>query len=47
MRLLLAAVTLHFDIGLCEESSNWANQEVYSLWEKHPLHVKLRSVERS
>lgn len=37
MRLLLSTVLLHFDLELCEQSRHWADQKVYTLWEKHPL----------
>lgn len=44
MRLLLATTILHFDIELCEESEEWADQKVYILWEKKPLMCRLRPV---
>ncbi|KAK5120491.1 hypothetical protein LTR85_006146 [Meristemomyces frigidus] len=37
MRLLLATIVLHFDLQLCEESLDWTDQRVYTLWEKKPL----------
>jgi hypothetical protein len=37
MRLILATVMLYFDMKLCEESREWADQKVYTLWEKKPL----------
>lgn len=30
MRLLLCTVLLHFDLELCEESSDWSDQKIYS-----------------
>ncbi|KAK5946777.1 hypothetical protein PMZ80_000920 [Knufia obscura] len=44
MRLLLSAVLLHFDVELCKESKDWADQKVYTLWEKPALMCKLTSV---
>jgi cytochrome P450 len=37
MRLILATVMLNFDMKLCEESRDWPDQRVYTLWEKKPL----------
>ncbi|KAM0722993.1 hypothetical protein Q7P37_001191 [Cladosporium fusiforme] len=37
MRLLLATVMLHFDLKLCEESKDWNQQKIFTLWEKKPL----------
>lgn len=44
MRLLLTTVLLHFDIELCEESKAWADQKVWTLWEKPALWCKIRLV---
>jgi cytochrome P450 len=44
MRLVLANVLLHFDLELCDTTEDWLNQESYTLWDKKPLFVKLRSV---
>jgi hypothetical protein len=44
MRLLLTKVMYNFDLELCPESEGWLNQEVYILWQKKPLMVKLRAV---
>jgi hypothetical protein len=44
MRLLLAKVMFNFDLELCPESEGWMEQEVYTLWQKKPLMVKLRAV---
>lgn len=41
MRLMLAKVLYAFDISLCEESNNWTDQKVFTLWEKPPLYVRL------
>jgi cytochrome P450 len=46
MRLILAATVLGFDLELGEESKNWANQKIYTLWEKVPLKVRVKAVER-
>jgi len=47
MRLILARLVWGFDLELCEESQGWAErQKVYILWDKGPLWVKLKHVER-
>jgi hypothetical protein len=43
MRLLLAKVMFNFDLELCPESEGWTEQEVYTLWQKKPLMVKLKA----
>lgn len=42
MRLILAKVLYNFDLELCPQSERWMDQEVYTLWEKHPLMVRVR-----
>lgn len=42
MRLLLATVMLHFDLELCDESKDWTDQKVYTIWEKKPLMCTLK-----
>lgn len=44
MRLLLSTVFLHFDLDICEESKDWKDQKVFTLWEKRPLMCKLTEV---
>jgi hypothetical protein len=46
MRLILAQVIWNFDMELTTESENWADQKIFSLWEKTPLYVKLTPVVR-
>lgn len=41
MRLILATTLFSFDLQLCEESDDWNDQKVYTLWEKKPLIVRL------
>ncbi|GME64353.1 hypothetical protein EKO04_007756 [Neofusicoccum parvum] len=41
IRLILANIIWHFDLELCEESSNWTDQKTFSLWSKLPLMVKV------
>ncbi|CAK4032813.1 Isotrichodermin C-15 hydroxylase [Lecanosticta acicola] len=41
MRLLLTTVLLHFDLELCDESKDWTDQRIYTLWEKKPLMCRL------
>lgn len=42
MRLLLATVVLNFDMEICPESETWADQKVYTLWEKPSLMCRLK-----
>lgn len=42
MRLILARVLWNFDLELCNESANWSEQKIYTLWEKPALMCKLR-----
>jgi cytochrome P450 len=42
MRLLAVKLLLEFDLELSTESQNWADQKVYSLWEKKPLMCRLK-----
>ncbi|KAF3037303.1 hypothetical protein E8E11_006273 [Didymella keratinophila] len=44
MRLIITKVLYNFDMHLCPESEDWANQDVFTLWEKHPLMVRLKDV---
>jgi cytochrome P450 len=44
MRLILANILLHFDLELCDPTTDWMDQKVYTLWDKNPLMVKLSSV---
>ena len=37
MRLLLVTTLLHFDLSLTEQSKQWSDQQIYTLWEKKPL----------
>ncbi|KAF7174254.1 hypothetical protein CNMCM6106_008462 [Aspergillus hiratsukae] len=42
MRVILAKVLWNFDLELCEESHDWAEQKSYVLWEKPGLLCRLR-----
>jgi hypothetical protein len=44
MRIILSKVLFHFDMALEPESDNWREQEVYTLWQKPALKVKLTPV---
>ena len=44
MRIILSKVLFHFDMTLEPESENWRDQEVYTLWQKPALKVKLTPV---
>ncbi|KAF2432400.1 cytochrome P450 [Tothia fuscella] len=42
MRVILAKTLWHFDLSLCSESENWADQKTFILWSKGPLMCKLK-----
>lgn len=44
MRLIMSKLLYTFDLQLCPESNNWADQDVYKLWEKKPLMCTLKAV---
>lgn len=44
MRIILAKVLCNFDLELRPESQDWLNQEVYTLWQKKPLMVKVKAI---
>ncbi|KAF9698788.1 hypothetical protein EKO04_002912 [Ascochyta lentis] len=46
MRLVLAKVLWAFDLELCEKQGDWLDQRVFLVWEKVPLMVRLKAVER-
>lgn len=46
MRLIISKILWNFDLELCAQSENWADQKTYILWEKHPLMVKMKAVKR-
>jgi cytochrome P450 len=41
MRSVIARMIWHFDMELVNEDQNWTDQNVYLMWEKPPLMVKL------
>ncbi|KAK1958659.1 cytochrome P450 [Colletotrichum sublineola] len=41
MRVILAKVIWNFDMEIADDSRNWADQELYGLWKKGPLNVRL------
>jgi len=43
IRAILATLVWHFDIELDRSCESWDQQEVFILWEKHPLLVRLSS----
>ncbi|CAI6335388.1 unnamed protein product [Periconia digitata] len=45
MRLILASVLLNFDLELADDTV-WPDQNVYILWDKKPLMIKLTPVEK-
>ena len=46
MRLILAKMLWHFDIGLAEPEKEWTDQMIYTTWEKIPLMITLTPVKR-
>jgi cytochrome P450 len=40
LRLIMATLLFTFDLELCEESENWADQKSFALWIKDPLMVR-------
>jgi hypothetical protein len=44
MRLIITKVLFNFDMQLCPESQDWADQKMFTLWEKPPLMVRLKDV---
>lgn len=42
IRLILCKLLYHFDVALRPESTNWADQKAYFLWEKPALMVTLK-----
>ncbi|KAH7128559.1 cytochrome P450 [Dendryphion nanum] len=44
MRIILSKILFHFDLSLEPESDNWREQEVYTLWQKPGLMVKLTPI---
>jgi len=46
LKLVVATLIWNFDIEQCFPD-NWAEQEVYLVWEKPPLPVKLHPVQRA
>ncbi|KAF2735054.1 cytochrome P450 [Polyplosphaeria fusca] len=47
MRLIMAKVVYNFDYEICPESDKWISQPTYTLWQKHPLMVKVRAANAS
>lgn len=43
-RIFLAEVLYEFDLELDIRSKSWADQLIYTIWEKHKLWVNLRPV---
>ncbi|KKY13365.1 putative cytochrome p450 [Diplodia seriata] len=37
MRIIMAKVLWHFELELCGESADWADQDIYTLWQKPEL----------
>jgi cytochrome P450 len=47
MRLLLAKMLWHFDFELEDPEKDWyGSLRVFMVWEREPLRIRLRAVER-
>lgn len=46
MRLILAKLLWNFDLELADGCQDWANQPIFTTWQKAPLMVNLRRVKR-
>lgn len=44
---LITKLLRNFNLSLMKESENWSEQNVYTLWEKGPIMVKLTPVKVS
>lgn len=42
----MAKVIWNFDIELVDKTADWLDQKVFTLWEKTPLMVRLKPVQR-
>ncbi|OCL03416.1 cytochrome P450 monooxygenase-like protein [Glonium stellatum] len=47
MRVIMAKVIWNFDIELVDTTADWFDQKVFALWEKAPLMVRLKPVQRA
>jgi cytochrome P450 len=45
MRVIAAMIFWNFDLELCPESKDWAQQDTYLLWDKAPLMVTFKPVQ--
>ncbi|KXH69073.1 cytochrome P450 [Colletotrichum salicis] len=41
MRVILARVIWNFDMQIADDSKNWTDQQLFGLWKKGPLNVRL------
>lgn len=41
IKAILARIVWHFDLEPDGQSTDWNQQKVFILWEKHPLFVKV------
>jgi hypothetical protein len=44
LRLILGTTLWYFDLELCPGLDDWPNQDVWVLWDKHPLMCKLTNI---
>jgi cytochrome P450 len=44
-RMIIAATLLHYDLHLCEDSRDWAEQKAWLLWDRKPLWCILKKNE--
>lgn len=46
MRLIMASILWHFDLELVPGQEDWLDQKIFLVWEKRPLMVRLKPVQR-
>lgn len=44
MRLVLAKLLFYFDLEAADDYAGWTDQDVFFVWYKRPLRVKLHPV---
>jgi hypothetical protein len=47
MRLIMAKMLYNFDMELCPESNDWIRQKSFTVWQKPPLFMKLKTAKGS
>ena len=42
----MARIIYNFDLELADKEKNWLDQNIYILWEKEPLYIRLTPVSK-